>query len=341
MKDCVYKTCHKCNETKEIGHFFYRKNNNRYRKECKVCFNHKDNRENYLKRKRDRELLLKETMDMLGLGLRKCSECNKVTTLDKFRPDFHHESKLYAVCYDCINVWRRDDYRNNPSYYQEANLRWRLQNPEKFKETRDKVELKRKPKRKEYSKAKYAANPAPTREKVKAWRLANLDKKRQIDKKYRNTNRKKVAKRYAAWHKNKLKTDLNYRIGHKLRTSLRGVLKRCGGTKFCKTAEYFGCSLKFLKFYIESLFLPGMSWDNYGPGYLIKDGKPVYNNRGETIKLKHWCIDHVIPCASFDFTDIEQQKKCFHYSNLRPLWTEDNLGKSDFMSDGSRARNQM
>lgn len=49
-----------------------------------------------------------------------------------------------------------------------------------------------------------------------------------------------------------------------------------------------------------------MSWDNFG----------------------EWYIDHIKPCCSFDLTDIEQQKKCFHYTNLQPLWAIDNLKKS-------------
>ena len=45
--------------------------------------------------------------------------------------------------------------------------------------------------------------------------------------------------------------------------------------------------------------------------------------------LEGWHIDHIRPCASFDLTDPEQQKQCFHYTNLQPLWAEDNLRKSD------------
>jgi hypothetical protein len=52
-----------------------------------------------------------------------------------------------------------------------------------------------------------------------------------------------------------------------------------------------------------------MSWGNYG--------------------LHGWHVDHIIPCASFDLTDPEQQRQCFHYTNLQPLWAEDNLRKSD------------
>ena len=70
-----------------------------------------------------------------------------------------------------------------------------------------------------------------------------------------------------------------------------------------------GCSIKDLIIHIEKQFKEGMTWDNHS-----------YNG---------WHIDHIIPCASFDLSDPEQQKKCFHYTNLQPLWKQDNLSKSD------------
>ncbi len=74
-----------------------------------------------------------------------------------------------------------------------------------------------------------------------------------------------------------------------------------------KFTEIVGCSLEFLKTYIESLWKTGMSWENYG--------------------VNGWHIDHIKPCASFDLTDIEQRKICFHYTNLQPLWAHENLSK--------------
>ena len=72
-----------------------------------------------------------------------------------------------------------------------------------------------------------------------------------------------------------------------------------------KTFDLIGCTPQQLKDYLESKFLEGMSWEN----------------RDE------WHIDHIIPCASFDLTKVEEQQKCFHYTNLQPLWAVDNLKK--------------
>ena len=41
-----------------------------------------------------------------------------------------------------------------------------------------------------------------------------------------------------------------------------------------------------------------------------------------------WHVDHIKPCCTFDFSKEEEQKKCFHYTNLQPLWAEENLVKA-------------
>ena len=73
------------------------------------------------------------------------------------------------------------------------------------------------------------------------------------------------------------------------------------------TMELTGCSKDELQQYLESKFTDGMCWDNYGK----------------------WHIDHIRPCSSFNLEELEEQKECFHFSNLQPLWALDNIRKSN------------
>ncbi|MFA5234158.1 MAG: hypothetical protein WC390_07145 [Sulfurimonas sp.] len=102
---------------------------------------------------------------------------------------------------------------------------------------------------------------------------------------------------------------MNFRILGSLRSRIRLSLK--GKTKSKYTLELIGCSIEFLKQWLENKFIEGMNWNNYGFG------------------KNKWNIDHIKPCSKFDLTDIEQQKQCFHYSNLQQLWHIDNLKKNN------------
>ncbi len=85
-------------------------------------------------------------------------------------------------------------------------------------------------------------------------------------------------------------------------------------TKAAKTLDMLGCDIVHFTQYLESLFELGMSWENHG-AYKV----------GQSMT---WHIDHIKPCEAFDLTDAKQQKACFHYTNLRPMWAVDNLKKS-------------
>jgi hypothetical protein len=101
------------------------------------------------------------------------------------------------------------------------------------------------------------------------------------------------------------------RIKRALRARLKTLLQRSNGSKSDKTIVLIGCTMPFLRTYIESLWKEGMSWKNYG------------KNRD------NWVIDHIRPCASFDLNDPAQQRECFHYTNLQPLWFYENAKKGD------------
>lgn len=83
------------------------------------------------------------------------------------------------------------------------------------------------------------------------------------------------------------------------------AFKRSGLEKDKKTLDMIGCSGRDLANHLESQFEPGMTLENHG----------------------EWHIDHIRPISSFDLSDPEQVRVCFHYTNLQPLWKRDNLVK--------------
>jgi hypothetical protein len=139
--------------------------------------------------------------------------------------------------------------------------------------------------------------------------------------KYRKKNRKKINQKTKEWYyKNKdrvrakqriyeregaYRNSLHFKIKDNIRKRICEVLKRDGGKKTQRTMKLVGCTVEELKQHIEKQFKPGMSWE----------------------QRNSFHIDHIIPCASFDLTKLSQQKKCFHYTNLQPLYPIENIKK--------------
>ena len=107
----------------------------------------------------------------------------------------------------------------------------------------------------------------------------------------------------------KYRTNIQFRLTKILRSRIYDVLKEINKSE--STLKLLGCSLNNFKIYLESQFKSGMNWSNLGRGW---------NGKG----MKEWHIDHIKPCASFDLSKEEEQKKCFHYTNLQPLWAKEN-----------------
>lgn len=122
-------------------------------------------------------------------------------------------------------------------------------------------------------------------------------------KKWRDDNRSKVNENF----KRRKRENPSYRIACNLRSSFSTLVSKGKGQKYGSVLDLLGCSVDEFRTHLENLFSTGMSWDNYGK----------------------WHIDHIKPCSLFDLTDFEEQKKCFHFSNMQPLWAIDNIKKSN------------
>jgi hypothetical protein len=171
----------------------------------------------------------------------------------------------------------------------------------KHEENKEKENLRR---RKYYQK-----NKEKCLKHIKVYSLNNKEHLKLKQKEYYIKNKEKIVTRCTKYQNKKYKTDKSYRISQLLRGRIASALRSTNTRKFNKSMQLLGCSLEEFKNHLESQFKGEMNWNNQG----------YYG----------WHIDHIIPCSSFNLTKKEDQKKCFHYTNLQPLWWTENLQKSD------------
>lgn len=131
--------------------------------------------------------------------------------------------------------------------------------------------------------------------------------RKAISDEYRRTHIKQIRKRKRLYKHKRIHNDIDYRLKSLITNKVRQTIN--GNKKYNHSIELLGCSIKDVREHLESQFTKGMTWDNWG--------------------VKGWHIDHIIPISSFDFTKKEDQYRCFHYTNLRPLWWNENIKKSN------------
>ncbi|KAA3437085.1 hypothetical protein [Rufibacter hautae] len=299
----MYRTCTKCGIAKvEETEFTNRSSkNNLKRSVCKIC------EAEYLRMKRAPKLQAKREakervrLEALASPVKRCTGCLEEKPKSEFNKAKSGIGGLTAWCKACYRKWVED----NKTHLFYKGREYREKNKETLKE-----------KKREYAKTE------KSRQQRKEYILQRPELKKRISNKYARNNREKVKeigkrcfhknpekyRKYSReYMRNKMKTDPSFAVECRLRSRIISALKTTGARKAAKTMELLGCSIGEFRSHLEKLFKPGMSWEN----------------RGE------WHIDHIIPCASFDLTDPEQQKVCFHFMNLQPLWWRENIIKKD------------
>lgn len=115
----------------------------------------------------------------------------------------------------------------------------------------------------------------------------------------------------AVWIKhyftNRRKTDPAFKVLCNLRGRIYAAVRHFGERtrRTGRTRELLGCTIAQLMVHLEAQFEYKMSWKNYGK----------------------WHIDHIRPCASFDLLKKADREACFHFTNLQPLWADENYRK--------------
>lgn len=157
---------------------------------------------------------------------------------------------------------------------------YNLKNQEKIKRNNKEYSLKNKEKKREYQRNYY---------------LKNKESLKKYGKEYNLNNRNKINKRARSYI-----PSFNAKVAKSLHTNILAAVRRVKTKKYNSSINLTGCSIEFFIEYIEQKFTTNMNWDNYG--------------------VNGWHFDHIKPCSSFDLSDPEQQKLCFHYTNYQPLW---------------------
>ncbi len=268
------KTCHPA-----TSEYFHKCAQNKIglQARCKICIN--------LASRKNKVLLIKHISPE---GFRKCTNCHEEKLLECFR---FQKGKPEAKCKRCESEKSRARKQAQ-----------KVRDPEAFRQKELASKHKNKDKTNARARQRYANDPE--------YRQNTLDK----GERFRETDtykiyREEVGKEYANnWVSNKKKEDPIFKLGCQIRCRTRAALRAKRLSKLQKYDEYIGCTTEHLLKFIESHFLPEMSWDNNGFG----EGK--------------WGLDHVMP-LSYAETEEELFKLC-HFKNLRPMWHIDNIRKS-------------
>ncbi|RVO41361.1 hypothetical protein CN093_08855 [Sinorhizobium meliloti] len=150
------------------------------------------------------------------------------------------------------------------------------------------------------------------------WRAANDNKLKEDKRRYHEENADKIRERVKEWRvanpekrrdqAARRRQDPRYRLRYAISNGIRVSLL---GEKRGRTWEKLvGYTVDELMRHLERQFLKGMTWDNYGP---------------------LWHVDHIVPDSSFKYEtpDCPDFKAAWALTNLRPLWANDNVKKSD------------
>jgi hypothetical protein len=228
-----------------------------------------------------------------------CTKCSRELPLESFnRNKRRKKDGRENKCRECTNTEKQEPTRREVNLKTQKN--WRENNKDyQVNWRKDNLEHV------EYRKKYYEEHKDEYIKRKQLWRKNNPSREAETRKNYIEKNKDEMNKYAREWKANKRIIDVNYKIKENMSRRIRYELTS-GKTK--STCDYIGCSIDYLKMYLESKFSSWMNWENYG---------------------KIWQIDHIIPCKSWDFSKEFDNYCCWNYRNLQPLYITTNIIKKD------------
>ena len=303
-------------------------------------------RYNLNRREKNRKIReLKESMmppkEVIPEGYRRCTKCKtmKLETTEYFS---RMNDSFQTQCKECRNQYHAD---NREAHNKRCTENYRANHPKgeaaeilpdglkrccvceevklntseyfgKLKKSKDGLKYECKQCKKAYYKDNreatiirshkyYEDNKENILVKQRAYNLTRVDESREYAQKYYENKSDDIKVRIRNYNRERARRDINFRLLVRYRTRVYKAVK--GTDKSKTTKELIGCTIDELKSHLEQKFKDGMTFENYG----------------------EWHVDHIRPCASFDFSNESEQLECFNYTNLQPLWAEENMKKHD------------
>ena len=227
--------------------------------------------------------------------MKQCTKCKSHKATDHFYKNKASPDGCFCWCRLCCRERYQED---NKDRIEAKNKRMATNRERAMAAKNERIEAK-----------KLKAEAAKERAKLRASTRyqENKDHILAINKKWSQANKHKRNARA----RQRRKEDPLFRLSLAIRARITKALKN--ETKDTSSIDLLGCSVEYARQRLESQFTKGMTWKNHG--------------------VKGWHIDHIIPCDSFDLSDMDQKKQCFHYTNLQPLWWRDNIIKANKLPD--------
>lgn len=241
-----------------------------------------------------------------------CTKCNIEKELSEFGKQKAGKYGVDSRCKICVKEYSKLRYSHLDIkekislYNKERNIKNKNKSKQYYQDNKicmleysKQYELDNKEKVIEYHKNYQQVNKEKIQQQKQEYISKNRDKILTYAKEYRENNKEKTQTQIKQWIKTQTKTNPEFKLKERLRNRLYVAITKQKTTKSQSTLDLLGCSIQECRQHLELQFRNGMSWSNHG---IV------------------WEIDHIKPCSKFDLSNIEEQKQCFHYTNLQPLF---------------------
>jgi hypothetical protein len=229
---------------------------------------------------------------------KKCTKCSEEKNIELF----YYKR---AECKDCSKAKRKEAYKANPEIQKERSRKRRVEKKDEINLYLKEWRLNNKDKQYKYNKDRWNFKRDECVERNKKYWNENKERLTDRNKEYYEGNKLNIINKNVNYERKRSKEDELYRLTKIYRTRTKIAFKLKGFEKPTRTSDLIGCTPQEFKEYLESKFTEGMTWENRG--------------------LKGWHLDHIIPLCSAK--NKEELEKLCHYTNIQPLWWQDNLKK--------------